>query len=218
MKKVFLAVAVMMFFIAGSVFAQETVNPEKVFGSIDIRNDFIFPEKGDDMIGQSVNILFRYKSLGGYLETDYKSKDHSLTLKPAILFCIGQWSLLGGMSTNSKGADFAQTGIWYANSLGKLNFLVDARNYWSITSQSNGYFEIFSRATYPVIEKVSAGVDLDFTHWWGDGHNCYFIGPRISYQLTERISIYARVSREWNVLDAGTETTDRIRLGVAVTF
>lgn len=213
-----LAMVIVIVLNVNIAFAQEAANPEKVSGSIDIRNDFILPEKGEDLIGQSVNVFWQYKQVGGFLETDYKSKDHAFTIKPSLLLNKGSWYLLGGTSTNNQGSDFAQVGFWYINNFGKFKVLVDARNYFSVSGQSNGYTDNLLRVMYPITDKLSIGTDLAFDHWWNDGHNWYFVGPIVRYQLTERVSIYTRISHEWNVLNTGTETTDRIRVGLTINF
>ncbi|GEM_PF-2026726 len=224
-----------MFLTAGSALAQDA-NSEKISGSIDIRiSDFVYPEKGENITGQSLNAFWKYKQYSGLLETSYISESHSFTIKPSIQFSKGPLSALVGLSTNDTGSDFFQVGIWYADSFGKFKVLVDARNYFSITSQENGYIDNFVRVMYPITDKLSAGIDFGYDHWWeGNEHNWYFFGPRAVYQITKDVSIYIRVSREWNVKKVAVETiaesttvttmeretdiTDKIRLGLIIAF
>jgi len=219
MKKILVIfmVAMVVLLEVSLVFAQES-KTDKVSGSIDIRNDFIYPEKGESQVGQSVNAFWQYKQISGFLETDFRDNSHTLTIKPSLLFNKGSWYLLGGMAANNQGSDFVQAGIWYVGNLGRFKVLLDARNYFSISSKNNGYTDNLLRVMYPITEKLFIGTELAFDHWWSDSHNWYFIGPRISYQLTEKISAYIRVSHEWNALNTGAETADRIRLGLAITF
>lgn len=198
--------------------AEEFQAVEKVSGYIDIRNDFVLPKDGDDITAQSVNILLKRGSFGAFLENAYKSNGHIFTMKSSLLLSKGPWSFLVGASTNSKGADFAQMGVWYANGFGKFKVLVDARNYFSISGQSNGYTDNLFRAMYLVGDKLSIGADVAFDHWWNDGHNLYLVGPRINYQFSKEVGVHIRVSHEWNVTCAGTVETDYVRAGLMYTF
>lgn len=219
MKTRFFSLAItVVILVANTVMAQEPTT-ERVSTMIDIRNDLIVPEKGESQMAQSVNVLWRYKGFGGFLETDYKSKSHTLTIKPSLLFRLGSWHLLGGLSTNSQGADFAQTGAWFIDSFGNFKVLADLRNFWSISGRGNSYTDNLLRIMYPITSKFSIGADLAYDHWWNEtNHNWYFVGPRISYQLTKGVSIYTRVSREWDALGDKTQTVDRIRLALAFAF
>lgn len=222
MKKIIILVLVVVMLAAtGVVFAQETKQEEKVenvSGFIDIRNDFIYPKDGVSQTGQSLNALWQYKWFGGYLETDYKSQSHTLTIKPSLFVNKGPLYFVGGAATDNNGSDFVQAGIWYIDDLGKFKILFDSRNYFSTSGQSNGYIDNFLQVMYPITEKISVGTELCFDHWWNDGHNWYLVGPKISYQLTKNVSVYIRGSYEWNVLETGTETVVQVRTGVMINF
>ena len=72
---------------------------------------------------------------------------------------------------------------------------------------------------YPIGKGFSIGTDLVYDHWWeGQAHSWYLVGPRISYKLTNEISLYGRVSHEWDVKDIGTDTGYRVRVGLAMIF
>ena len=210
--------AIVLILMASSVLAQEPA-AEKLSVMIDIRNDFILPEKGENITAQSVNIWLQGKRFSGFLETDYKSKSHTFTVKPSLLFKQGPWYFLGGASTNSQGSDFIQAGVWFIDSFGRFKILADLRNYWSILGKENGYTDNLFRVMYPIAGRLSVGGDFLFDHWWnGPGHNLYFVGPRIAYQLTKEMSVYTRVSREWDVFGDKTQTVDRIRLALVFIF
>jgi hypothetical protein len=217
MKKV-IWIAVFMLLAAVPVFAQEA-DSEKVKTFLDFRNDIVSSDKSGGQTIQAGTLWWQYKALGGVLEPELRTKNHYERMKASLLWKFGQsWYILGGATADSQGSDFVQAGVWYVGNLGKFKVLLDARNYFSISGQSNGYTDDLLRIMYPITNKLSVGTDIAFDHWWGDGHNLYFVGPRISYQISKNISIYARVSHEWNVSAAGTEETDRIRVGLAITF
>ena len=217
-SRFFSLAAIVLILMASSVLAQEPA-AEKLSVMIDVRSDFILPEKGENITAQSVNIWLQGKRFSGFLETDYKSKSHTLTIKPSFLFKQGPWYFLGGASTDSQGSDFVQAGAWFVDSFGKLNVLADLRNYWSISGKKDGYTDNLLQVMYPITGKLSIGTDLLYDHWWnGPGRNLYLVGPIIAYQLTKEINVYTRVSREWDVLGDKTQTVDRVRLAAMLIF
>lgn len=225
MKKLLLVLAtvvtvvvMIIFLTANEIFAEEVINHEKVSGSIELRNNLIFPEKGEDLTSQTVNVYLQYKQFSGYLETCYKSQDHSFVFKPSIQYTFGHWSLLLGVSSDNSGSDFVQAGLWYANNFGKFKVLVDARNYFSISGKSDGFTDNTLRVMYSITEKISIGTDLMFDRWWNDSHNWYLFGPRVSYQFNNNISLFIRASRDWDVKNIETTTTDQIRTGLIISF
>lgn len=168
MKKVMSVVAVVVLLVAGSAFAQES---EKISTFVDVQNTFAFPQKGEDSVGQAVNVLWSYKNVSALLETNYVNKYDSFTIKPSLIFSRGSWSILGGLASNDQGANFAQAGIWYSGKFGRVNAIADVRNYFSTTGQSNGYLDSFFRFMYPLTDKLSIGTDLIADYWWEDGNS-----------------------------------------------
>ena len=215
MKKaaIILATAVTLF-VSAPILAQEPVST-----IIDIRNDLIFPEKGGDQTAQSLKIWLQYGRISGFLESDFKNENHALTIKPSLLFKQGPWYFLGGLSTNSQGSDFVQAGLWHVSRFGQFSVLLDLRNYWSVSGKGNSYTDNLLRVMYPIAGKLSIGGELSYDHWWNErDRNWFFIGPRVSYQLTKEMSVYVRVSREWDAIGSRTESTDRIRTAVQFNF
>ena len=205
---------------AGSVFAQET-NSEKASTFVDFRNQYYASQNGSSQYAEALMVWWQYKALGLVFEESYANKAHSICLKPSALLKVGNsLYLLGGLSTDSNGSDFIQTGAWYMNDFGKFNVLVDMRNYWSITSQSNGYTDNLFRLMFPVGKGFSGGIDLAYDHWWsGPSHDWFLIGPRLSYKITDVIGIYGRVSPEWDIRENNTaKMTMQYRIGLNFKF
>lgn len=215
MRKVMLVTVVVTLLAVNMASAQD-----KVSTFVDFRNDYIMPEKGDDQYVQAMAIWWQYKSFGTIIETSYADKTHSSCLKPSLLWKVGKsYYMLGGVSTDSNGSKFVQTGVWYINKLGKASVYIDLRNYWIITGRNNGYTDNLFRVMYPVGKGFSVGADLIYDHWWKESsHNWYFVGSRLSYKINAKASVYARVSREWNVRKSGSVTTDKLRLGLTFSF
>lgn len=214
MKRIIFLAVVFAAFVINPVLAQEPIST-----MVDLRHDFFYPKKGENLTAQSLKILWQHNWLAGFLESDFKSSNHALTLKPSLLLRHGPWYFLGGLSANSQGSDFVQAGIWHVNRFGNFNILLDLRNYWSISGKGNNYMDNLLRVMYPLVGKLSIGTELGYDHWWNtSNHNWFLVGPRISYQLTKELSIYVRVSREWDVLGNKTEETDRIRTAIQFNF
>jgi hypothetical protein len=201
--------------------AEELQVAERVSGYIDIRNDFVYPENGKSVVAQSLNTSWKYKQFSGLLETSYTSATDSFTLKPSVQFYKGPWAVLAGLSANEKGTKFVQAGIWYSNKFWDfVSVAGDFRNYFSTTGRDDGYFDGFVRVMIPTfIEKLSVGVDLDYLHWWnGQSHDLYFAGPRIYYQLTETIGIYARAAYQVDVKGSVETETFCYRIAGVIKF
>lgn len=215
--KGFIAILVVVVVIIASVVWAE--DSDRVSTYLDFRQDYKNPQGGASETGQSIVVWLQYGSIGGLFEGDVTNKSHYVDFKPSLLYRKGSFYLLGGFAADSLGSEFIQTGVWYLNTFGKLCVFLDARNYWSITSQDNGYAENFLRLTHPIAGKFYGGIDMIFDHWWsGESHNCYFVGPLIGYEITKEISIYLRVSREWDILGGNTNQTDRAKLGLVFYF
>jgi hypothetical protein len=220
MKRIFVLLAVMIVVLltVTPVFAEDEKS-DKVFTYMDFRNDVVNSEKTGGQNIQSAVLWWQAKYLGGVVEPEFRSKNHYERIKSALLWKVSEsWYLLGGISVDSQGSDFVQVGVWRIGKIGPFNSLLDARNYFSTSGQSNGYTDNLFRLMYPFTNKLSVGLDVCYDHWWQDSRNLYFAGPRITYQLTENINLYARFSREWNTFSTGTEYTDRFRVGIVITY
>lgn len=225
MKKCFLAVfvAIMLFFLTVPVFAENLSSDttDKISTSVDFRNETILKEH-DSYIKNSLNIWVQSTTFGTFIEPEIQSTDADSyeRLKMSLLWKIKQspFYLLGGTSVDNKGSDFVQFGIWYIDNLGPFRVLLDLRDYVGISNQNNGYTDNTLRAMYPLFEKVSIGADIIYDHWWEEGNDLLLIGPRISLEISDSVSVYIRVSHEWNTLDTGTEQINRIRIGLCYKF
>lgn len=223
MKKfIWVCVSIVIFLAAGSgfVFAQET-NPEKPSTFVDFRNDYMVSQNGSGQYVELLMVWWQYKELGLVFEETYANKVHAICIKPSALWKIGKsLYLLGGLSTDSSGSDFVQTGAWYINNFGKFNVLADMRNYWSITGQNNGYTDNLFRFGYLPSKNFSVGIDAVYDHWWnGPAHDWFLIGPRVGYKITDTIGIYGRVSPEWDIRENNVaKMTMRYRAELTFSF
>lgn len=219
MKKLMLVVVVVFLMVSAALVSAQEPVAKKVDVLIDLRNDFVASEKSSNKTIQAATVWVQGKLVGGILEPEYCSKTHYEKIKGSLLLKQGSWYFLAGATSDSLGNDFVQAGIWYVGKVGKANVLVDARNYWSTSGRDNGYTDNLLRVMYPIGKGFSVGMDFAYDHWWSSpSHDWYCVGPRISYKVTENISVYARVSRDWNVVSGEAEKTDKIRVGLSLTF
>jgi len=143
-------------------------------------------------------------------------------VKPYLTANKGPFYVLAGLQADSDKTSHVQAGMWYVNRFKKLNVFLDVRHYWAVSNKCQDYLDAWFSISHPVTpisEKLFVGTELEVIHYWGGpAHNWYFVGPLIGYEITKNISIFARLSREWDVCGRQTEKTDRIRLGVKFTF
>jgi len=192
---------------------------ERVTSLFVLRNDWVSPKEGKSSVTQLNSGYWHFKSFGGGIDVKSNLQANFLEAQPYLTINSGPWYLLGGFSTNSAGADYIQTGLWYIKSFSKLTVIADLRNYWAVSEKANGYTDNLLEVTYPLTEKFFTGFDFRFDHWWkGKSHDWYLAGPLIGYNLTKSTSIFLRVSREWDVLDSRTSRADRIRIGLKLCF
>jgi len=165
-------------------------------------------------------IFWHYNNwLGGVLDVTTKPKFNYVQVKPYLTINKGPFYLLGGVSTDSVGTDYAHSGIWYTDTLNKVKVFFDLRNYWGIGGEPVDYLDAFLELERSLGEKFFYGLDLDYCHYWQDeNHNFYFVGPYIGYKFTKSFAVFVRPSMEWDVLEGVSSKTDKIRLGVKINF
>lgn len=216
MKKI-IAIAILACLVAGVTFAQD--KEAKVSGSIVSKTDFVFPQEGKSKTTEVLSMYWQYKRLGGGLDVVMDPKNDFFQTEPYLTFNKGPWYLLGGAAINSAGNRWAQTGGWYINKFGRFNLVIDVRNYWGLNSQSVSFLDTFGEATYDLSEKLFAGLDVEYVHWWkGKSHNRYFVGPVLGYKVIKNLTVFVRPSREWDALAGSTKYTDKVRIGLKFCF
>ena len=192
------------------------IQAEEVSTSISLKNDWVSPEGGKTYLKQGLSTYWNYEWLGGGLDMTVKPEFDYFAIWPYLTLNQAPFYLLGGVSTDSCGADYVYPGIWYVDTFGETNFFLGLKNYWSIGGEASAsdYLNSFLKITYPVSEKFFAGIDLEYIRWWEDSNNWYFIGPFIGRKITKAVSLIIRPSRSW---DESTKE-DMVRLEMAISF
>lgn len=145
--------------------------------------------------------------------------DDYLAVKPYLTIKLRPDSpidLLLGLTTDSTGADYVQAGFWYMNTFGRVNALLDVRNYGGMAGETADYMEDFLRLSRAVREKspLGIGIDIDYIRWWQSADNAYFLGPFINYKVSSTFSLFLRGSRLW----VGSTTEDTLTLKASFCF
>jgi len=197
-------------------------------GLLVLKNDVNFPKGKDVSATQQVCAWVQYKwiGLGVDLVMSADKKERYFQGSPYVTGKIdlkkwGELYPLVGFSGDDTGTDYVQTGFWYSKGFGKLHTFWDIRHYWAVKAQTTSYIDSFLEVKYPLTknEKLFAGLDLEYIHYFEKDHDWYFVGPLVGYKFTKNIAFVVRASREWDVShDGGTKPTDKIRTMIVFTF
>jgi hypothetical protein len=211
------------------VYAEE--KDDKISGLVVLKSDWISPVgKGESYFVPALCPFLKYKSWGGGFDLRYYESGKVTEFQPYLTFTPkggkSPWYFLGGLSFDTNNAKYAQTGVWYINNFGDLNVAVDVRNFWSLDSdKAKGFIEPFLQLLYPfpkfvnINKRFCGGVELDYVHWWsGDNHNWFLAGPVVGFKITDNLSTFVRVSKEWTEKKDDTTSAYRVRVGLNITF
>jgi hypothetical protein len=195
---------------------------DKVSTALAIKGDFVSPHHGEKHFAAQFNGYWHYKWFGTGIDVTDKRHAGWTQVKPYVTANKGPFYVLAGLQADTNKANHLQTGVWYVNRFKKLNVFLDVRQYWAVNDKCRDYIDAWLSVTNPVTpisERLFVGTELEYIHYWsGPSHNWYFIGPLVGFEITKNISIFARLSREWDVCGSKTETTNRVRLGVKFSF
>jgi hypothetical protein len=206
-----------VFFSVVSLVSAEEVKEEKISTTIVLKNDWVFRNSGQSSDVQRMSTYWGYKSFGGGFDLSYARKDGYIQVNPYLTLNKGPWFLVGGFSFDNF-SQYVQFGFWYLNRFGDFDVFVDIRNYFAVGGKAEGYLDNFIEITRPLGERFYAGLDLEYIHWWGAGHDWYFIGPLVGYRITKTISTFVRISHEWDILGSRIKEANCIRLGLTFKF
>jgi hypothetical protein len=185
-----------------------------------IKNDWVEPDHGKGFYISDTVIWVHYKEVGLYLRTIDIPEKNSVRFSPAISYQVSRkLYLVGGVSNSSNGDKWYQTGVWYVDQFadGKINVLLDARNYFRAGGNATDYMDDFLEITFKPSEKLTVGINAAWDHWWKSGKDWYLVGPVAYYNITKNIAPFARVSREWSPGNPA-DTATRYRLGLLFRF
>ncbi|MFZ2188286.1 MAG: hypothetical protein WAV73_01845 [Candidatus Moraniibacteriota bacterium] len=222
MKKnivIVIAIAVTcMFVVTPSFIWAEDSLVDRVSTSITLKNDWHFVNGGKSFDTQEFFSYSHFHDWGGGVVVSESRTADSIQVKPYATWNDGPWYLVGGASFGDCG-QFFQAGGWYINSFGKLNVIVDMRNYFGLDAKSLNYLDSFWEVSYPLGDKFFVGVDAVYDYWWSNSNQWAMIGPFVGYNINKTISVFVRWTHEWD-LPSGAKTTEAnvIRLGLTFNF
>lgn len=208
----FITVLLAIFILSISVSAEE----EKVSTSINLKNDWS-DASGKTVDSQKMFVLWHYKNIGGGMDMAITRRKDYFQVDPFLTFNRGPWYLVGGASVDNF-SQYIQGGFWYMNSIGKTFVFADIRNYFATGGNAKDYIEGFFELKQPIGKRFFMGADLDYV-LWREGNNSYFLfGPIVGVKINKNISVYMRISREWNIIDDKSDGSNRFRLGMTISF
>jgi hypothetical protein len=185
------------------------------------KNDILKPS-GKEAFYVGETVVYAHKGELGLWLSVIETPNHDgqpdyVRFRPVVTYNPngGPVYFVGGVSTDSKSADFIQAGYWYIQKFGKLSVYLDHREYTGISTGAASYLDTFNEVTYKVSEKVALGVNVAYDRFWSQEKNWLLAGPVGYYDISKKSKIFLRPSREWTT---GTKPTDRYRVGITYFF
>ena len=143
-------------------------------------------------------------------------KDYFRTKPFATVNVIGGLNLLGGLSLDNAGGDYAQLGFWYFGKLGeKVKIFLDPRFYIGTSERARDFFEGYAEISYPLNDKFTLAINVLHDHWWENNTNWALVGPVVYWKISSSITVFARIARETNF--EGSNATD-VRTAIRWSF
>lgn len=204
--------------IFSSAFQAEAGDEGKVSGTLVYRGNVISPDEGKSFWSHDLNAYIRMnEKLGIGLDTTSCPENNYLNIKPyATWKLVDGLNLVGGLSTNSKGADYAHAGVWYFSTLGKnASIFVDPRFYFEASDDAKNYFDGFAEFNYSVSSEVSLAINVIYDHWWQSQTDWALVGPVVYWKINKSTTLFSRIARETNF--EGGNATD-LRIGLKFNF
>lgn len=186
-----------------------------------IKQNWIAPEHGDGFFKEGITLWWHHQSNIGFgIDIDLTPKTNYQRYLAYINYNHDSdpWYPLVGVSTDSLGKDFIQTGLWYFKKHGQTEVFVDERIYWSVNGKSDTYSELFVEVIYPIVKDVKIGINACFDHWFsGSQHNWWMTGPIVYFDnlLGAGVTPYVRVAYESDVR-AGQKNSNAIDVRIAL--
>lgn len=207
----------MLLLLVVSCYVSSAWAADKVSGSVVYRANYISPENGDGLFAHDLNAYMNLGKIGLGLDTLTLSERDYLRLRPyATIKANDRIKFVGGLSTDSNGADHMDVGVWYADRFGRFTFFADPRLFFSVSDEANDFFDLFVESLYQVNDKLSVGVNVCYDHWWESGSDWMLVGPVAYWKLTDSVTIFTRIGREMD-FRGGSESTD-FRLALKLSF
>lgn len=214
-KSIFqMGAAALVLFLAASAFAGE----DRVSTVIFLRNDLSLQEGNHQK--RAFYAHWSYQALGAELEVRTVPHADYLYLKSSLTVRTGPVYLVGGLSTDSTGAEYGNAGVWYRDAFGKLSVFFDGRAYFGINGTEPRYFDGFLTVKRKKLAgtKLFAGLDVVYDHWWNESRNWYLVGPLVGYEMTKITSLSVRYSRAWNEVKKDYTKADQLRVELGLRF
>lgn len=192
---------------------------EQIKTKFSIQNDFVDPENGESFTKQKVIAYFQKGDAGIGGEVFMIPKKDYLRFRPYATLKLGPVTPIIGLSTDSKGVDHIDAGLWYFRKFGNLGVFIDLRNYWGLNSDSVDFTDNFAALSLNVNEKFFVGVDISYDHYWKNKDDWYLVGIPIGYKAVKNVDVFIRPTYEEFIPEGGKKSGIRsLRMGVNISF
>jgi hypothetical protein len=191
---------------------------KRVEGYVFYRTNLISPDRNKNFWSHDLNAYSLVDGKYGLgLDNTYcPDKDYFRTKPFATVNVAGGLNLLGGLSLDNTGGDYAQLGFWYFGKLGeKVNIFLDPRFYTGTSEGARDFFEGYAEISYPLNDKFTLAINVLYDHWWENNTNWMLVGPVVYWKINSSITVFARIARETNF--EGGDATD-IRTAIKLSF
>lgn len=187
---------------------------KKVETLIILKSEWVKPPQGEGSINYRTTAYWQAEKLGAGIDTTTNTDKDYLLFNPYLTYKVNQApvQLVGGYWTDSAGANFVHSGIWYADKWEKAVVFLEIREYIAVDGKSRDYLDNFLEIVYPVSKKTAIGFNLCYDRQWSGGdRNFIQAGPIAYYHISQNLTIFIRPTRE-------TGSVDRVRFGLKFVF
>lgn len=192
---------------------------EQVRTKLSIQNDFVDPDEGESFTKQKAIAYFQKGDIGIGGEVLLITKFDYLRFRPYATLKLGPVIPIFGFSTDSKGSDHIDAGLWYSRKFGNFGVFVDLRNYWRLNTNSVDFTEEIVAMSYNINEKFFAGVDLIYDHYWKSKDDWYLVGIPLGYKAANNVDVFIRPTYEELIPEGGEKSGTRsLRMGINISF
>lgn len=187
---------------------------KKVETLVLLRADWVKPHEGESQERYWTTMYWQFKELGLGFDAVSTPKTDFLSVNPYLTYKVGASpvQLVGGILTDSTGADFGHVGIWYTDEIRKAQVFLEIRNYIAVNGIAREYLDNLFEVVYPVSKKIDLGVSAVYDRFWtGEDRNYFQVGPIGYYKVNDAASVFVRPTRE-------TGNTNSVRIGAKFVF
>lgn len=198
---------------------EESGSQKNVSGFLTLKNNWVNPQKGEDVFFQTACVFVQTTSplgIGG--DFTYQPDGDYVEYAPYLTLNSGPHYAIVGLSANSLGGDYVQAGYWHINKYGKVKVVADLRAYLETNSKSKTFLDNYLEVGYPMGASISASLAMEDIYKFDGAANTFQAGPIIYYKVSKSVVVFGRYLHAWSKSDAGKSQAEKFRLGIQYPF